>query len=88
MEIFEHFNSRINKASPITIAYCVLHNYCEMWGAPKFKLANARIRGDNLMGFGVNKLLIVREVEQAKVEGERLKKALFEQWVINHPILP
>jgi len=87
-KVLKYFNFRINKASPIIIAYCVLHNYCEMWGAPKPKLANARIRGGNLMGFGVNRLFIVREGEQAKVEGERLRKAFFEQWVIDHPILP
>jgi hypothetical protein len=60
------FYSRIDKASPITIICCVLHNYYEMWGAPKPKLANAKIRGDNLMGFGVNRLFIIREGEQAK----------------------
>jgi hypothetical protein len=37
-----------------------------MWGAPKPKLANAKIRGDNLMGFGVNRLFIIREGKQAK----------------------
>jgi hypothetical protein len=59
--ILKHFNSRVDKTSPITIACCVLHNYCEMWGALKLKLANAKIRGDNLMGFGVNRLPIVKE---------------------------
>jgi hypothetical protein len=29
-------------------------------------LANARIKGDNLMGFGVDKLLIVREKNMQK----------------------
>ncbi len=40
------------------------------------------------MGFGVNRLSITREGEQAKVEGERLKIDLFEQWVIDHSIVP
>jgi hypothetical protein len=57
----KHFNFRVDKASSITIVYCVFHKYCEMWGAPEPRLANARIRGDNLMGFGVNKLPIVKE---------------------------
>ncbi len=76
-KILKHFNSRVDKTSPITIACCVLHNYCEMWGALEPKLANAKIRGDNLMGFGVNRLPIVREGEQAKVKGERLRRDLF-----------
>jgi hypothetical protein len=40
------------------------------------------------MGFGVNILPIVREGEQAKVEGERLRRAFFEQWVFDHLIVP
>jgi hypothetical protein len=37
------------------------------------------------MGFGIVKSLVVREGEQAKVEGERLKENFFEQWVIEYP---
>jgi hypothetical protein len=77
-KILKHFNSKVNKESPIIIVCCVLHNYCEMWGVLEPSLANAKIRDDNLMGFGVDKLLIVREGKQAKTEGERLKKVVFE----------
>jgi hypothetical protein len=59
---FETFQFLI-KTSPITIACCVLQNYCEMWGASKFRLANGKIKGDNQMGFGVDKLPIVKEGE-------------------------
>jgi hypothetical protein len=40
------------------------------------------------MGFGVNRLFIVKEGEQAKVKGERLRRVIFKQWVIDHPIIP
>jgi hypothetical protein len=39
-------------------------------------LANAKIRGDNLMGFGVDRFPIVREEKQAKAKGERLRRTL------------
>jgi hypothetical protein len=42
MENFKHFNSKANKASPITIFCCVLHNYCEMWGASELRFTNAK----------------------------------------------
>jgi hypothetical protein len=87
-KILKHFNYRVDRASPIIVVCCVFHNCYEMWGALKLGLANARIKGDTIMGFGVDKLLIVREGEQAKAKGERLKKVLFGQWVINHPIVP
>ncbi len=67
----KHFTSRIDRTSSIIVTCCVFHNYCEMWSAPELGLANARIKDHNLMGFGVDKLLIVRERKHAKVEGER-----------------
>jgi hypothetical protein len=72
--ILKHFNFKVDKASSITIVCCVLHNYCEMWGAPKLGLTNEKIRNDNLMGFGVDRLHIFRKGEQAKVENEILKR--------------
>jgi hypothetical protein len=54
--------------------------------ALEFGLAILKIRGDTIMGFGVDKL--PREGEQTKAEGERLGKVLFGQWVIDHPIVP
>jgi hypothetical protein len=58
--IWKHFNSRVDKAPLIIVVYCVLYNYCEMWGATKPRLTNAKIRGDNLMGFNVSRLPTVR----------------------------
>ncbi len=84
--ILKHFNSRVDKASAIIIACCVLHNYCEMWGASKLGLTNARIKSDNLIGFGVDTLPILRKGKRTK--GERLRRGLFEQWIIDHPIVP
>jgi hypothetical protein len=40
--ILKHFNFKVGRASLITIACYVLHKYCEMWGAPKLKLANEK----------------------------------------------
>jgi len=44
-----------------------------MWGALNLGLTNARIKCDTIMGFGVDKLLIVKEGEHAKIEGQRLR---------------
>jgi hypothetical protein len=45
-----------------------------MWGALELKLANARIRGENLIGFSVEKSLIIKEGKEAKTKVEKLKK--------------
>jgi hypothetical protein len=86
-KILKHFNYRVDKALLITVFCCKLHNYCEMWGAPEHGLTNAKIRGDNLMGFNVSRLPTIKKIGQVKIEGERLRRILFEQWVIDHPII-
>ncbi len=48
-----------------------------MWGALELGLANVRRRGDDLIRFGVDRLFINRKGEQAKLEGEILRKAFF-----------
>jgi hypothetical protein len=49
-----------------------------VWGATsELGLANARKRGDDLVRFGVDRLLTIRKGEHAKSEGEILKKAFF-----------
>jgi hypothetical protein len=37
------------------------------------------------MGFGIIKLLIVKEGKRTKAKGERLRDKFFEQWVIEYP---
>jgi hypothetical protein len=45
-----------------------------MWGAPEPKFANAKIRGDNLIGFGVDKSFTIKEGKQTKTKVEILKR--------------
>jgi hypothetical protein len=40
------------------------------------------------MGFKANRFPTIKKGEQAKIKGERLRIILFEQWVIDHPIIP
>jgi hypothetical protein len=42
-------------------------------------------RRDNLAVFRVDRLPTLRVGEQIKQVGELLKRALFEQWLIEHP---
>jgi len=87
-KFLKHFNYKVDKTSLIIVVCCVFHNYCEILNALEFGLTNARIRGDSIMGFSVDKLPVIREGKQAKTQGERLRKVLFGQWVIDHPIVP
>ncbi len=72
-QILKRFNSRVDKTSPITIACCVLDNYFEMWGALTLGLANARIKGDNLIGLSVDGLLILRKGQKDKRQKQNMR---------------
>jgi hypothetical protein len=41
-KILKHFNSRVDRATKVTIVYCVLHNYFELCGEPEPKVVNPK----------------------------------------------
>ncbi len=49
--IFRLFNSRVNRASKITIVCVVLHNFCINWGAPIPRPPNVSTSSNNFQGF-------------------------------------
>jgi hypothetical protein len=83
--MLKHFNSRVDRATRVVVACYVLHNYCFEWGAFEPSPPNVATFQENLQGFE-DKLPTINEEEIAKVEGKKLKFALFEQWLINNPI--
>ncbi len=74
--ILRHFNSKVERATRVVVC-CVLHNYCLEWGACELGPPNVVVIQNDFQGFG-DRLPIVREGEIAKVEGEKLRIALFE----------
>jgi hypothetical protein len=70
--ILRHFNSKVDRATRVVVAYNVLHIYCLEWGAPKPCPRNVVAPPNNFQRFG-DKLPIVRERKIAKIEGENLE---------------
>jgi hypothetical protein len=56
-----------------------------MWKIPEPGCVNDAARKDNLARFRVDRLPTLRDGKQAKRKGELMRRALFEQWLINHP---
>ncbi len=83
--ILRHLNFRVDKVSRVDIACCVLHNYCLKWGTPKLGPPNVAAPQNNFQGFG-DRLRTTKEGKIAKVEREKIRTTLFEQWLINNPI--
>ena len=48
-------------------------------------MANVDLRRDSLVGFGNARLLVDREEDFAKRQGEILRQQLFMQWIIENP---
>jgi len=83
--MLKHFNSRVDRATRVVVTCYVLHNYCFEWSAFEPSPPNVATLQENFQGFE-DKLPTINEEEIAKVEGKKLKFALFEQWLINNPI--
>ncbi len=62
----KNFNSSVKRAPTIVVACYVLHDYCEMWKIPEPSCVNDATRRDNLARFRVDRLLTLRDGEQAK----------------------
>ncbi len=50
-KIFKKFNVCVDQAPMITLAYCTLHNFCQLQGMPKPVVHNVQTQGDPFMGF-------------------------------------
>ncbi len=72
----KHFNSKVDKATKVTITCYVFHNFCEMWKEPKLGLANLTNRRENLLGFNSYMLFVHKDGEVIKIEGKTLRLAL------------
>jgi hypothetical protein len=56
-----------------------------MWKIPKPNHVNYTARRDNLVGFKVDKLPTLMGGEHTKQARELMKRALFKQWLLDHP---
>ena len=80
--ILRHFNFRIDRDAMIIVACCWLDNYYELWNEVELYIANIALYRNPLIKFGNARLLVHREGEQAKYEGEKLRKKFYNQWIL------
>lgn len=76
----------MDRAIKVTITYCVLHNFNEIWNQHEAKHIISRNRKENLNGFGAH-LLPAHKREVAKIKEKRLRMALYEHWNIRSNLL-
>jgi hypothetical protein len=68
--ILKAFNMSVEKVVVVTLACCVLHNYCEM--------CHER---DPYIGFHAGRIRLPGEGEAAKIVGEEMRDILFASWL-------
>ena len=67
----------VDKAALVTLACCVLHNYCEVHRERAPIPADERLQRDPHVGFHVGRMQRPHEGLPAKVVGEAMREVLF-----------
>ena len=75
----------VGKAATITLACCVLHNYCELKRQHVLVPADIRLQHDPYVVFHVGRMQLVCEGLAAKVAGEAIQNILFASWLDRNP---
>ena len=83
--ILKGFNMSVEKAALVTLACCVLHNYCEVHRHRVHVLADERLQQDLHVGFHVGRMQLPREGLPAKLVGEAMREVLFSLWLERNP---
>ena len=83
--ILKTFNMYVKKTTLVTLAYCVLHNYCEIHNQPVHIHADVGLRRDPHVGFCMGMMQLLYEDVAANVAGLRMKNVLFLSWLECNP---
>ena len=75
----------VDKAALVTLACCVLHNYCEIHRQCVPIPADEKLQLDPHVGFYVGRMQLPREGLLAKVAGEAMREVLFSLWLERNP---
>ena len=83
--ILKGFNMSVDKAGTITLACCVLHNYCELHRQRVSIPADIRLQHDPYVDFHVGRMQLPHEALAAKLQGEAMREILFRSWLEWNP---
>ena len=75
----------VDKVALITLACCVLHNYCEINRQCVPIPTHVRLQRDPYVGFHVGRMQLPREGLATEMAGEAMRDILFASWVEHNP---
>ena len=79
--ILKAFNMLVEKTAIVTLACCILYNYCEIQHERVHVPADCRLQNDPYVGFHPSRMRLPREGETAKIVGEEIRDILFSSWL-------
>ena len=83
--ILKGFNMSTEKFALVTLACCVLHNYCEINRQRAPIPVDVRLQRDLYVGFYIGKMQLLCESLATKLAGEAMRDILFTSWVKRNP---
>ena len=85
--ILKNLNMGVDRAAIITLAYYVLHNYCEIFSERVPLPKNFDQCADRFVGVRRGPLRVSGDGRAGKVAGEHMRAVLFEAWVARNSSL-
>ena len=83
--ILKAFNMSVEKVVVVTLACCVLYNYCEMQHQREHVPTYHRFWNDPHVGFHAGRMRLPRKGETTKIVGEEMRDVLFSSWLEKNP---
>ena len=83
--ILKGFNMSVDKAAFLTLACCVLHNYCEINRQRMPIPTDVKLQRDPYVGFHVERMQLLHKGLGAKLAREAMRDILFASWLERNP---
>jgi hypothetical protein len=85
--ILKGFNMGVDRAATVTLACCVLHNFCEIHSEDVPLPTDMEHHRDPYVGLRRGAMRLAGDGQAGKVASEMMRAALFQSWVERNPAL-
>ena len=85
--ILKNFNMEVNKVAIVTLAYCILHNFCETYSEQVPLQEDVDQPHDQFVGVLRGAMGLPSDGRAGKVAEEYMRAAIFESLVARNPAL-
>ena len=84
-KFLKNFNMNMERAAIVTLACCVLYNFCEIYSKRVPLPEDVAHRLDPFVRVCRGAMRLAGDVRAGKVAGKQMRVAIFESWVARNP---